>query len=208
MNLRYSQLPWVNAAALVLLFGAGAKWHELPIINRTGQGLFQAPWFVFTQIQLEAALAFWLLSGLLPLWSRRAAIAAFTLFALFTAYKALTGADSCGCFGQLKVNPYLTLALDTAILTALLLTRKRNAFTTESHGVSRSQPNQLTTSSSLSVTPCDSVRLRGASPHWRLAFLIAGMAIALSLTLWRMPTLAASPSHPGITFASGLAILG
>ena len=238
-------------SALLLLTAAALKWLELPIVHRTGQGLFHAPWFVFAQITLESALALWLLSGLLPLWSRRAAIAAFSLFTLVTAYKALTGADSCGCFGQLQVNPGFTLALDLTIVLALALTTKPEVTTeyteyteyTEKRKPIKHLPDCFRVfrvfrgrnSSVLSVSSApsavktlridsgpESLRLNDSeicgnrpksvdktprSPHWRLAFLIAGIAIALSLTFCRMPVFAASSAHPGITFASGLAIL-
>lgn len=190
----------VGTPAVVLLLAAALKWHELPIVNRTGQGVLHAPWLIFTQIHLEFALALWLLSGLLPLWSRRSAIAVFSLFASVAAYKALTGADSCNCFGQLKVSPWLTLALDLTILAALACTRRKNSFATDCTDFMDECPV-------LSVSSASSVAKRIGSGHWRLAFLFIGIAATLALSLWRMPALTASPAHPGITFASGLAIL-
>ena len=191
---------WAHwSAAGVLLFAAFMKWEQLPVIDRMGTGLLYDPRFGAAQVVLESALAIWLLSGLLPLWSRRAAIAAFSLFILVTSYKALTGEASCGCFGQLQVNPWLTLALDLTILVALACKgldhplRWRHADTEQRPALQQrlrvSVPSWL------------------ASPHWRLGFAMAGLALVVSLTLWRMPAMAALPAPGGITFSSGLAIL-
>ena len=187
------------SAAWVLLFAAFMKWEQLPVIERMGTGLLRNPWLLACQIIVESALALWLLSGLFPLWSRRAAIAAFSLFTLVTAYKALAGAESCGCFGQFQVNPWITLALDLTILAALACKcldhplRWRHADTEQRPALQQrlrvSVPSWL------------------ASPHWRLGFAMAGLAMVVSLTLWRMPAMAALPAPGGITFASGLAIL-
>ena len=69
----------------------------------------------------ELALAAWLVSGL---WARAAwaaAALAFGLFGFVSLHKALAGAESCGCFGRLAVSPWVTLALDATLLTALLV---------------------------------------------------------------------------------------
>lgn len=43
----------------------------------------------------------------------------FLGFAVFSLYIAIGGATSCGCFGSLKVNPWITASLD--LLMSLLL---------------------------------------------------------------------------------------
>ena len=163
-------------ASLVLLFAAFMKWEQLPVIERMGTGLLHNPWLVAGQIIAEAGLAFWLLSGLLPLWSRRAALATFAVFACFTLYKAVTGAASCGCFGQFQVNPWVTLALDIIVVAALYQSLRA--------GKMHNDP----------IKPPQGIR-------WRVAFLIIGILAATSLTLWRMPT--ASAAAEGIVVANG-----
>jgi hypothetical protein len=72
----------------------------------------------------------WLLGVLLVagLWQRQTigvALVGFTTFALFSLYRGLVGAESCGCFGTLEVNPWLTFVLDVVIAAALCRTWMR-----------------------------------------------------------------------------------
>ncbi len=108
----------VLLASLLLLFAAGMKWRQLPVVERMGDDLLHRPWFVGGQIVFEAGLAAWLISGLGAKWSRRVAVAAFGIFAVVALYEALSGADSCGCFGEFKVNPWVTFGVDLTIVAA------------------------------------------------------------------------------------------
>ncbi|HUT29914.1 MAG TPA: hypothetical protein VMX13_08990 [Sedimentisphaerales bacterium] len=55
---------------------------------------------------------------------RLAALACFSLFSFVTLYKGLTGAASCGCFGSVHVNPWITLlAIDIPAVIMLLILR-------------------------------------------------------------------------------------
>jgi hypothetical protein len=47
------------------------------------------------------------------------AILLFLAFADLSLYQAMSGADSCGCFGLLKINPWLTFTLDVVIALGL-----------------------------------------------------------------------------------------
>ncbi len=50
----------------------------------------------------------------------------FSAFSAITLYKAVTGADSCGCFGSVHVNPWITLfAIDLPAVIALAVFRPR-----------------------------------------------------------------------------------
>ena len=81
------------------------------------------PLLIFT-VEFELALALWLLSGLFKKAAWLATVAVFSVFSLITLYKALSGADSCGCFGAVKVNPWITLLLiDLPAVIALLIFR-------------------------------------------------------------------------------------
>jgi thiol-disulfide isomerase/thioredoxin len=72
------------------------------------------------------ALGIWLLSGLFKRAAWLAAVACFSLFCCVTLYKGLTGAASCGCFGNVHVNPWVTLfAIDLPAVLALLLFRPK-----------------------------------------------------------------------------------
>jgi len=48
----------------------------------------------------------------------------FSAFSAITLYKALTGADSCGCFGSVHINPWITLfTIDLPAVLALSIFR-------------------------------------------------------------------------------------
>jgi len=54
----------------------------------------------------------------------------FIVFSLVTLYKALSGADSCGCFGSVHVNPWITLlVIDLPAVVALAIFRPRSVTT-------------------------------------------------------------------------------
>ena len=67
-------------------------------------------------IAFESFFAVWTLSGLFSRWNRYATLALFSFFALVAFAKGVSGASSCGCFGAIQVNPWLTFALDAAIV--------------------------------------------------------------------------------------------
>jgi hypothetical protein len=58
---------------------------------------------------LELALSVWLLSGLFKKGAWLAALVCFSFVSMITHYKAVTGAASCGCFGSVQANPWITL---------------------------------------------------------------------------------------------------
>ena len=77
--------------------------------------------YEIVHIQLEVFLAIWLVGGFLQRESRRTAIIAFSVYCLAALYRYLTGADSCGCFGAVIVNPLIVALGDFAILVLLRL---------------------------------------------------------------------------------------
>jgi hypothetical protein len=81
------------------------------------------------QVELELALGLWLLSGLFPKVAWLASLACFSFFSSITLYKGLTGAASCGCFGSVHVNPWITLlAIDLPAVVALSVFRPRSVW--------------------------------------------------------------------------------
>lgn len=76
------------------------------------------------QVDFELALGIWLLSGLFKKAAWLAALICFLVFSFITLYKVLIGAESCGCFGSVDVNPWVTLfAIDIPSVIALVLYR-------------------------------------------------------------------------------------
>ena len=54
------------------------------------------------------------------------AVLAFGLFIAVTLQKGLIGAESCGCFGRVKVNPWITLlAIDIPLFLGLVIFRPK-----------------------------------------------------------------------------------
>ena len=67
-------------------------------------------------VHAELALAALLLFGLWPRKTLLATAAMFGFFGAFSIYRGWAGYESCGCFGAIKVNPWLTAALDGSML--------------------------------------------------------------------------------------------
>jgi len=107
---------------LVLIFASVLKIHQLltePIIS---QGFWESWEFFVIQIPLELGLGIWLVCGLFRKAAWLIAVVAFVIFILAMLQKGLIGAASCGCFGRVQVNPWITLlAIDLPLLIALLI---------------------------------------------------------------------------------------
>jgi len=109
---------------LVLVISAWLKVHQLlsePIITTS---FWESRLFFIIQIPLEMGLGIWLLCGIFKKIAWIIAEIAFAGFIAVTAYKAVTGIESCGCFGSVSVNPWLTLlAIDVPIFILMLIFR-------------------------------------------------------------------------------------
>ena len=93
----------------ILLAAAALKGYQLlsePVANTN---IWTYRPFLILQVELELAMGIWLLCGLFKKAAWLAGLACFSLFSLVTFYKGLTGAASCGCFGSVHVNPWITL---------------------------------------------------------------------------------------------------
>jgi len=116
----------MTLAGLLLIVAALLKSHELltePIISK---GFWESWEFFIIQIPLELGLGIWLVSGLFKKAAWLLATIAFAGFIGVTLYKGLTGEASCGCFGKIEVNPWITLfAMDVPILIALVIFRPK-----------------------------------------------------------------------------------
>jgi len=111
------------ALGLLLLSAAGLKGYQLATSPTPDTHLLNTRWFLILTVEYELMLGLWLLSG----WRKRDAwlitLISFAVFACVTLYKAISGEASCGCFGQVEVNPWVTLVLDLSIVAALLIWR-------------------------------------------------------------------------------------
>lgn len=121
--LRHTFSRWIlRGLGLLLVTAAMLKGHELLTLPVANKDLWSYRPFLILQVELELALGLWLLSGLFKRLTWKITLACFGLFCNVTLYKALTGAASCGCFGRIHVDPWVTLlAIDVPAVCLLLL---------------------------------------------------------------------------------------
>ena len=114
----------LKVLGLLLIVAAVLKGHELLTVPVAGKDLWSWRPFLIFQVEFELAMGIWLLSGVFKRLAWLAGLLCFGLFCCVTLYKGLTGAASCGCFGTVHVNPWITLlAIDLPAVIALSLFR-------------------------------------------------------------------------------------
>lgn len=116
----------MTITGVVLIAASVLKVHMMlnePVVGRH----FWETWqFMLIQIPLVMGLGIWLISGLFRLGAWLLGVAALVIFLGDTIYKAATGAESCGCFGSVDVDPWVTLfAFNIPFLAAMLIFRPR-----------------------------------------------------------------------------------
>jgi len=104
--------------AAILIIAVALKTHEL-VTHPAPALLHGSRWLTTGLVEYEYILAVWLLSGFRPSWCRRVSLATFAGFGCYALYQAMSGAASCGCFGHVRVNPWLTLTLDAGLAVLL-----------------------------------------------------------------------------------------
>ncbi len=111
-------------AAAILLFAAITKYSMImtePILSR---GFWESRDFFIIHIFLTTGLGIWLVCGLFRKAAWLLALMAFTVFIGDTLYRGIIGEVSCGCFGRVVVDPWLTLfAINVPMVVLLLLFR-------------------------------------------------------------------------------------
>jgi hypothetical protein len=119
-------VPSWDVKAALWLQEAEKAGQTMPVWKANLLGFWESYEFLLIQIPLEFALGVWMVSGLF----RKAAWIAGTLayfgFIIVTLVKALIGLESCGCFGQVHVDPWLTLwIVDVPFFLLLAIFRPR-----------------------------------------------------------------------------------
>jgi hypothetical protein len=115
-------LGWIivrSLVAVVLFIAAILKSMQLAASPDLGNSIFEARWFQTLLVEGEIALALILLFGIVPKISWLVTIILFAVFSIVSLAKGLSGAESCGCFGAVKVNPFITFLLDAGIVALL-----------------------------------------------------------------------------------------
>ena len=114
----------VKILGILLLIAAVLKGRQLLIEPVANSDIWSYRPLLILMIEFELALAIWLLSGLFKKAAWLAGLMCFSAFSAVTLYKAVTGAESCGCFGSVHVNPWITLfAIDLPAVIALIIFR-------------------------------------------------------------------------------------
>ena len=119
----------VKILGILLLVAAVLKGRQLLTEPVANNDIWSYRPLLILTVEFELALAIWLLSGLFKKAAWLAALLCFSAFSAVTLYKALTGAESCGCFGSVHVNPWITLfAIDLPAVMALSIFRPGLSF--------------------------------------------------------------------------------
>ena len=109
---------------ILLLVAAVLKGWQLLTEPAANNDIWSYRPFLILTVEFELALGIWLLSGLFKKAAWLAAISCFSFFSAITLYNGLSGAESCGCFGSIHVNPWITLfAIDIPAVIALAVFR-------------------------------------------------------------------------------------
>ena len=103
---------------LLLLAAAFLKAHQLATSPHLANLVFGSRAVESLLIGGEVAIAFGLLSHFGSKW-RMAAMHVFIIFLFYSAFRYLSGEDSCGCFGVLEIAPSSTMVLDLVALVSL-----------------------------------------------------------------------------------------
>ncbi len=132
----FSAFRFVVAA--ILLLAAGLKSHQLatgPILPVMAGSMFapilellQNRSLLISVVAGELLFALVLLAGLWQKWTWLLSILVFSTFTLVSLVKGLNGEASCGCFGEVTINPWLTTALDFFVVVLLLFFRERGGW--------------------------------------------------------------------------------
>jgi hypothetical protein len=103
---------------LLLLIAAGMKLQHASW-EPFGQALIIPARVRIILIEVEAILGLWLLSCRASVLLRPVAAAYFAVLAAVSLFLAVNGEPSCGCFGDVTVNPWIAFAIDIGAATLL-----------------------------------------------------------------------------------------
>lgn len=118
----------LSVVAVVLLVAASLKYELPSSLNGTFESAAarQQALLTFLLPSTEAALGFALLAGFAGTWLRRAAMGLLCLFSVVSAYLVISGVTHCGCFGNVRIHPGLTLGFDLVALALLYWARLKS----------------------------------------------------------------------------------
>jgi thiol-disulfide isomerase/thioredoxin len=116
----------MTIAGMLLITAGVLKAHQLMTQPINTEGFWESWLFFVIQIPLELGLGIWLVSGLFRKAGWLLATLAYGGFVVVTIIKGITGAASCGCFGTVTVNPWITLfVMDIPVFVLLIIFRPK-----------------------------------------------------------------------------------
>jgi len=117
---------------VLLLTAAVLKGWQLLTEPMANKDIWTNRAFLIFTVEFELALGIWLLSGFFKKLAWLVTLACFSMFAVITLYKGISGAESCGCFGSVHVNPWITLfAIDIPSILSLVIFRQKHESDTQ-----------------------------------------------------------------------------
>jgi hypothetical protein len=129
----FAQFRFVVAG--ILLLAAGLKAYQLataplpPVVQDSVftplLELFNDRYFQMAVVVGEILFALVLIAGIALQYTWLLSILGFSVFTLVSLMKGLSGETSCGCFGTIEVNPWITMVFDLVIVACLAVFRER-----------------------------------------------------------------------------------
>jgi len=114
-------VPGFPAAALVA--ASYLKIYQLTVDPFYRLPFIGSRWMTLGIAQVELLIGLWLISGVGWRWAKWVGIVSYGILAAVSFVQVLNGAESCGCFGRLKIDPSYMLAFDVLALFILTLWR-------------------------------------------------------------------------------------
>lgn len=121
-----------HALGTVLIAAAAFKGYQVATGRVVETDFFSSQFGLILAVETELLVGLWLFAGVFPNAGRYVAMTLFGAFTGLSAYNGVAGAESCGCFGSVAVNPWIVAALDVAALAALMCFRPSEAATGDS----------------------------------------------------------------------------
>jgi hypothetical protein len=112
---------------VALLIAAILKAEELAALPMLGTGVLNQRWLLVCLLELEVVFGGWLLLAVGRFWTWAATFAVWLTFLGVAGYGAISGAESCGCFGRVQVNPWYTSVADLIVVLFLVIWRPRRS---------------------------------------------------------------------------------
>jgi len=106
---------YLISAVVFKIIGGGASEKSFP------------PAVELLAIQSEVLIGVWLLTGRLRFISWVGAVALFLVLSLTSLTTAIRGYSDCGCFGPIRINPYITTVFNLFALLLLFVGRPEMA---------------------------------------------------------------------------------